>query len=85
MDLSGASQHCQICWRGQRAHWEVWDVNALLDLAIISAKVWAARRLGFLAGLCWVRRCWGHAGKLLGRAGLPDSVLRGCHNLVSGK
>lgn len=38
MHPSGESQHCQICWRGQRAVWEFGDVNALLDLAIISGK-----------------------------------------------
>lgn len=38
MHPSGASQHCQICWRGQAAHWKIWDVNAFLDLAVISGK-----------------------------------------------
>lgn len=38
MHPSGASQNCQICCRGQRAHWGVWHVNAPLDLAIIPGE-----------------------------------------------
>lgn len=64
------SQHCQICWRGKRAHWEVWDVNALLDLAIISGKGqrrgapggWGVSELG--------QEMLGTQGNLLCRAGL---------------
>lgn len=77
----GASQRCQICWRGQASCWKVWGVKALLDPAVTSGKGRRrgdARRLGcphwtWLAGSIDAVR--GHMGKRQRGVGLPALVL----------
>lgn len=74
----GASQRCQICWRGQASRWEVWDVKALLDPAVASGK---GRRRGKSGCPRWTPLAGpaasvrGQAGKRQRGDGLPGSVL----------
>lgn len=72
----GASQRCQICWRGQALCREVWDVKSLPDPAIASGKEWKDRDAGRLGCPPWTRRAGptdavrGHVGDRWRGAGL---------------